>query len=61
MNGLQQILTPQIEKAIKTLFDVNIERVEFQATRKDFEGDLTMVLFPLLKRIKSSPAELAKK
>ena len=61
MNGLQQILTPQIEKAIKTLFDVNIERVEFQATRKDFEGDLTMVLFPLLKRIKSSPAELGQK
>jgi arginyl-tRNA synthetase len=61
MNGLQQILTPQIEKAIKTLFDLTIERVEFQATRKDFEGDLTMVLFPLLKLIKSSPAELGQK
>jgi arginyl-tRNA synthetase len=59
--SLQQILAPQIEKAIATLFDVNVETIEFQATRKDFEGDITMVLFPLLKLIKSNPAELGNK
>jgi len=59
--SLQKILTAPIETAIATLFDVTVERIEFQATRKDFEGDITMVLFPLLKLIKSSPAELGNK
>jgi arginyl-tRNA synthetase len=30
-------------------------------TRKDFEGDITMVIFPLLKTIKSNPVELGNK
>jgi arginyl-tRNA synthetase len=32
-----QFLTPSIEKAIKALFDVAIDKVEFQTTRKEFE------------------------
>lgn len=31
---------------------------EFQATRKDFDGDLTLVVFPLLKFIKTNPVAL---
>lgn len=58
---LTQILTPQIEKAIEALFGITIEKVEFQATRKEFEGDITMVIFPLLKVIKSNPVELGTK
>jgi arginyl-tRNA synthetase len=58
---LSQILTPSIEKAILALFDVTIEKVEFQSTRKEFEGDITMVIFPLLKVIKSNPVELGNK
>jgi arginyl-tRNA synthetase len=58
---LSQILTPSIEKAINTLFDVTIDKVEFQSTRKEFEGDITMVIFPLLKIIKSNPIELGNK
>jgi arginyl-tRNA synthetase len=58
---LSQILTPSIEKAVKTLFDVTIDKVEFQSTRKEFEGDITMVIFPLLKVIKSNPIELGNK
>lgn len=58
---LQEILTPSIEQAIKTLFDVAIDKVEFQSTRKEFEGDITMVIFPLLKVIKSNPVELGNK
>jgi arginyl-tRNA synthetase len=30
-------------------------------TRKEFEGDITMVLFPLLKQIKGNPAEMGTK
>jgi arginyl-tRNA synthetase len=58
---LSQILTPSIEKAIHALFDITIEKVEFQSTRKEFEGDITMVIFPLLKVIKSNPVELGNK
>ncbi|GIQ58507.1 arginine--tRNA ligase [Flavobacterium collinsii] len=59
--SLSQILTPSIQKAIQALFDVTVEKIEFQTTRKEFEGDITMVIFPLLKVIKSNPAELGSK
>uniref|UniRef100_UPI002627C0FB arginine--tRNA ligase domain-containing protein n=1 Tax=Flavobacterium sp. TaxID=239 RepID=UPI002627C0FB len=58
---LSQILTPQIQKAVQALFDVQLEKVEFQVTRKEFEGDITMVIFPLLKLIKGNPVEIGTK
>ena len=58
---LQHILTPSIHKAIQTLFDIPIDKIEFQTTRKEFEGDITLVIFPLLKVIKSNPVELGNK
>mgnify|MGYP000302334643 FL=1 len=59
--NLSEILIPSIKKAIQTLFDVSVEKIEFQTTRKEFEGDITMVIFPLLKVIKSNPVELGNK
>ncbi|WP_026704198.1 arginine--tRNA ligase [Flavobacterium soli] len=59
--SLIQTLTPEIQKAIQVVFDTTIEKIEFQATRREFEGDITMVLFPLLKQIKSNPVELGNK
>ncbi|EJL66818.1 arginine--tRNA ligase [Flavobacterium sp. CF136] len=59
--SLSQILTPSIQKTIQSLFDVTVDKIEFQSTRKEFEGDITMVIFPLLKVIKSNPAELGNK
>ena len=59
--NLSQILTLPIQKAIRQLFDVSIDRVEFQITRKEFEGDITMVIFPLLKLIKANPIEIGTK
>ncbi|TGD57938.1 arginine--tRNA ligase [Flavobacterium humi] len=58
---LSQILTPQIQKAVQALFDVSLEKVEFQVTRREFEGDITMVIFPLLKLIKGNPVEIGTK
>lgn len=58
---LHQMLTPQIQKAVQELFDLSIDKVEFQATRKDFEGDVTMVVFPLVKMLKGNPAEIGTK
>jgi arginyl-tRNA synthetase len=59
--SLAESLSNPILKAVQDLFSISIEKVEFQATRKEFEGDITVVLFPLLKHIKSNPAELGTK
>jgi len=59
--SLATVLTPSIQKAITLLFNVSFEKLEFQATRKEFEGDITLVLFPLVKEIKSSPIEIGTK
>ena len=59
--SLSQILTPSIQTAIQALFDITVDKIEFQTTRKEFEGDITMVIFPLLKVIKSNPVELGNK
>lgn len=59
--SLVEILNPSIKKAISELFDVAIDKIEFQSTRKDFEGDITMVIFPLLKVIKGNPIEIGTK
>jgi len=58
---LSQILTLPIQKAVQQLFDVSIDKFEFQLTRKEFEGDITMVIFPLLKTIKGNPVEIGTK
>ncbi len=56
--SLQEILTAKVQHAVQSLFGIDIEKVEFQATRRDFEGDITVVIFPLLKVIKGNPAEI---
>ena len=38
---------------------VQIDAVEVQPTKKDHEGDVTVVVFPLLRFIKSNPVDLA--
>lgn len=59
--SLQQILTPSIKTAIQNLFEIAVDKIEFQATRKEFEGDITIVIFPLVKIMKSNPVELGNK
>ena len=39
--------------------DVPTEQIQFQQTRKDFEGDTTLVVFPLVRFTKKSPPETA--
>ena len=59
--ALSHIITNHIQNAATELFGITLEKVELQATRKDFEGDITMVIFPLLKIIKGNPVELGNK
>ncbi|MFD2890947.1 arginine--tRNA ligase [Flavobacterium chuncheonense] len=58
---LQETLTQHIQTAVQNLFDLTIDKVEFQATRREFEGDITMVVFPLVKLLKGNPVEIGTK
>ncbi|NUY80960.1 arginine--tRNA ligase [Flavobacterium sp. MAH-1] len=53
-----EILLPAVQAAVSELYGVAVEHFEFQATRRDFEGDVTLVVFPLLKQIKGNPAQI---
>ena len=55
---LQEILLENTKKAIAQHYGQQIENIEIQLTRKEFEGDYTMVLFPLLKLIKAKPEQI---
>ncbi len=59
--SLQEILLENTIKGITALYGVTLEMVEIQQTRKEFEGDYTLVLFPLLKHIKANPHEIGEK
>ena len=55
---LQATLEIHIKKAISQLYKVDLESVEFQATRKEFEGDITVVVFPMLRVVKGNPVKI---
>ncbi len=55
-NQLKNIVKTIIKKKYKILID----NLYFQPTRKEFEGDITLLLFPLLKNIKTDPENLGK-
>jgi len=55
---LQDSLSKHIKQAFITLYNTPLETVEFQSTRKDFEGDITVVTFSMLRTIKMNPAQL---
>ena len=59
--SLQEIILENTIKGITALYGVTLEMVEIQQTRKEFEGDYTLVLFPLLKHIKANPHEIGEK
>ena len=59
--SLQEILLENTIKGISSLYGIAMENVEIQQTRKEFEGDCTLVLFPLLKHIKANPQEIGEK
>ncbi|WP_040533220.1 arginine--tRNA ligase [Leeuwenhoekiella blandensis] len=54
--NLSEKLTNAVKDAVQELFSASLETVEVQPTRKDFEGDLTVVVFPILRVAKGNPA-----
>ncbi len=55
---IQEIIAQAVKNAVKDQFDADLLQVEFQPTRKDFEGDLTVVVFPMLRQVKTNPVAL---
>ncbi|MGB0260924.1 MAG: arginine--tRNA ligase [Flavobacteriaceae bacterium] len=56
---LVSILEEAVRKFAHEKHQIQLEAVEIQATKKGFEGDLTVVVFPLLRHIKAKPTDLA--
>ncbi len=55
---LQETLSLKVKEAISNLYQAKLEQVEFQATRKEFEGDITIVVFPMLRVVKGNPVQI---
>ncbi|SHJ18617.1 arginine--tRNA ligase [Aquimarina spongiae] len=56
--SLQHVISERVKGGIQTLFDAQLETVELQATRKEFEGDITVVVFPMLRVVKGNPVQI---
>ena len=55
---IQETLSLHVKKAFSNLYQAELDTVEFQSTRKEFEGDITVVTFPMLRIVKMNPAKL---
>lgn len=56
---IEKILKQEIEKCLAELYSATEQSIQFQKTRKDFEGDITLVVFPLLRASKKGPEQTA--
>lgn len=60
--NIENLIQTKALEALKELYniDVNPSLIQLQNTRKDFVGDITLVIFPLLRFSKKSPEQTAK-
>ena len=58
---IEQKITQAVLAAIKTLYgqDAPAQLVQLDTTKKDFEGHLTLVVFPFLKMSRKKPEDTA--
>ncbi len=61
MENIESLLSKSVREGCLELFgqEPDEKLIQIQKTRKDFEGDRTIVVFPLLKIAKKSPVETA--
>ncbi|ADQ80624.1 arginyl-tRNA synthetase [Paludibacter propionicigenes WB4] len=57
--NLETILGTVVANAVKTLYGLETEpnQIQLQKTKKEFEGDLTVVIFPFVKAARKSPEQ----
>ena len=56
---IELLLSGKTIEAIEHLYSAKVEKVIFEKTNPDFEGDLTLVVFPFLKISKKKPEDTA--
>jgi arginyl-tRNA synthetase len=56
--NIQNNIETKVKEGFIALYSTEIPSVEFQATRKEFEGDITVVVFPMLRYKKGNPVEI---
>lgn len=56
---MEALLTKHLSKYFKVQYDKEVSAFEIQPTKSHFDGDLTIVVFPLLKMVSKKPADLA--
>ncbi|MBN2775940.1 MAG: arginine--tRNA ligase, partial [Prolixibacteraceae bacterium] len=56
---IEILLKKEVLNALSVLYSLEVmdSQVQLQETRKEFEGDITLVVFPLLKISKKSPEQ----
>lgn len=59
MKDLQNRLSELVEQFVFEQYKVRLSKVDFVPTKKEFEGDITIVLFSMLKEVKADLAVLA--
>ncbi|WP_313384034.1 arginine--tRNA ligase [Chishuiella sp.] len=59
--NLKQHITKYVLEAIQNVYQINPESIEIQFTRKEFEGDYTLVVFPLIRTLKGKPEDIGTK
>lgn len=58
--NIQEVLLSKVKEAVQSVYGKELPTVEFQPTRKDFEGDITVVIFPMLRVVKGNPEHIGK-
>ena len=58
MTNNKQHLNLLLQKAIEEVYQLQFPSLEIQFTRKEFEGDYTLVVFPLIKTLKKKPEQI---
>ncbi len=58
---LENILTKKVQEVVKNLYGIEAseQQVQLQKTRPEFEGDITLVVFPFVKAARKAPAQVA--
>ncbi len=57
--NLEATLTQLVAEAVKSLygFEAGVNQIQIQKTKKEFDGDLTVVIFPFVKAARKSPEQ----
>lgn len=58
---LEELLINQVKQAVKSLYGLDVEdkMIQLQKTRPEFEGHITLVVFPFVKAARKAPAVVA--